>query len=419
MTAATPTTIAAATPAVPSSAPRAKRVTSQEIDACGRRLRQGDLVAFPTETVYGLGCHALDEQACHKVFAAKERPLTDPLIVHVNHAADAFVLWQATTDEASTTQQSSLQARILTALCDAFWPGPLTLVAKASSAVPAVVMAGTGYCAARSPRHATARALIAAAAVPLAAPSANKFGHVSPTTAQHVWDDLQNENVWILEEQNDEPDNDTSRVGVESSVVKLEMNDQDSHGTLTVLRQGAVSVADLQAALQQVGLLDQVQVVAKTNQRVTEVTATVAPGQTIRHYSPNVPSYLLSAECVSSLAALPVVVDEDSSLSALLASTVILDYGKICATWQGHVLAYRDLSPSGNSVQAAQGIYDCLRWAEQVPQAKYILFPSLLCDDDMDHGSDALLLAVQDRLTRAASGVVLDSLDTLLPSSEA
>lgn len=262
-------------------------------------------------------------------------------------------------------------------------------------------------------RHASA-----AAAVPVAAPSANKFGHVSPTTAQHVWDDLQNENVWILEEQHDQPDNDTSRVGVESSVVKLEMNDQDSHGTLTVLRQGAVSVTDLQAALQQVGLSDHVQVVAKSNQRVTEVTATVAPGQTIRHYSPNVPSYLLSAECVSSLAAISVVIDKDSSLSALLANTVILDYGKTCATWQGRVLAYRDLSPSGDSAQAAQGIYDCLRWAEQVPQAKYILFPSLLRDDD-HHGSDALLLAVQDRLTRAASGVVLDSLDTLLPSSEA
>ena len=114
-------------------------------------------MAFPTETVYGLGCHALDEQACRKVFAAKERPLTDPLIVHVNDAKDAYALWQATTPDTTTSpaqkneqqsQQSttslSLQARILTALCDAFWPGPLTLVARASAAVPSVVMAGTG-----------------------------------------------------------------------------------------------------------------------------------------------------------------------------------------------------------------------------------------------------------------------------------
>ena len=384
---------------------QAKRVTTQELDACGQRLRAGHLVAFPTETVYGLGCHALDESACRRVFQAKERPLTDPLIVHVNEAADAYKLWEAT---AITDNSDSLQARVLRALCDAFWPGPLTMVAEASSAVPAIVMAGTGFCAARSPRHATARALIDAAAVPLAAPSANKFGHVSPTTAQHVWDDLQGEDVWILEHDKDESAN-AGNVGVESSVVKLEMHN-DEKGTLTVLRQGAVSASDLQEALQRVGLDSSIAVMAKFNQRVTEATATVAPGQTIRHYSPNVPSFLLSPECVAGLSSA-------GSTTTLLQGVVILDYGQQLASRKDQVLAYRDLSATRDSAQAAQWIYESLRWAEQVADAQYILFPSLL-HDDSGTGADALLLAVQDRLTRAASGVMLDSLDTLSSKEE-
>eukprot|EP00977_Amphora_coffeiformis_P004146 scaffold846_cov168-Amphora_coffeaeformis.AAC.3 len=386
---------------------QAKRVTTQELDACGQRLRAGHLVAFPTETVYGLGCHALDETACRRVFHAKERPLTDPLIVHVNEATDAYKLWEAT---ATKDNSDSLQARVLKALCDAFWPGPLTLVAQASSAVPAVVMAGTGFCAARSPRHATARALIAAADVPLAAPSANKFGHVSPTTAQHVWDDLKGEDVWILEHDEDERLN-SDNVGVESSVAKLEIHN-DGKGTLTILRQGAVSVSDLNKALQRVGLDSDIRVVAKSNQRVAEVTATVAPGQNIRHYSPNVPSFLLSSDCVAGMSSC------GTEIAALLQGAVILDYGQQLASWKDQVLAYRDLSSTKDSAEAAQWIYDSLRWAEQVSNAQYILFPSLLHDDDSGTGVDALLLAVHDRLTRAASGVMLDSLDTLSSQEE-
>ena len=393
--------------------PCAKRVTAQALADCGKRLREGNLVSFPTETVYGLGCHALDESACRKVFQAKERPLTDPLIVHVNEAADAFKLWNATADvDSSDTLAPSLEGRVLTTLCNAFWPGPLTLVAVASNAVPSVVMAGTGFVAARSPRHDLARALIDAAQVPLAAPSANKFGHVSPTTAQHVWDDLKYEDVWILEQ--DEPVHDSSpdkgnnnscNVGVESSVVKLEMNQDGTQGTLTVLRQGAVSVFDLQTAIKEAGLHESICVVAKSNQRVSEVTATVAPGQTIRHYSPNVPSFLLSPGCVSA--------DYDSvSLKSALKGAVVLDYGRQCEAWRDHVLDYRDLSATRDSAQAAQWIYESLRWAEQIPGASHILFAPLESGDDVVE-ADALMLAVQDRLMRAASGVVLESLDAL------
>jgi tRNA A37 threonylcarbamoyladenosine synthetase subunit TsaC/SUA5/YrdC len=270
-----------------------------------------------------------------------------------------------------------------------------------------------------------ALALLEAAAVPVAAPSANKFGHVSPTTAQHVWDDLQAEDVWILEAQEEDlaqqggdkgsphKDSTSCHVGVESSVAKLEMDQATdgafpTTGRLTVLRQGAVSVQDLQQALAAAGLGDAITVVAQSTARVALTTASVAPGQSIRHYSPHVPSYLLSASCCG----------VTTPSARILAQAVVLDYGSQLVGWQSSALAYRDTSPTACAAEAAQGIYQTLRWAEQVPEARYILFaPPVSSAAAADQPADALLLAVQDRLQRAASGVVLDSLEELEVSS--
>ena len=447
-----------------------------DLEACGARLRAGDLVAFPTETVYGLGGHALSETACRKIFAAKERPLTDPLIVHVHDPLTALGLWASTrvntiaeeetttTQDTSTTQPSvptndddSLEASILQYLCDAFWPGPLTIVARAARGqVPDVVMAGTGFVACRSPRHPVARALLQAAQVPIAAPSANKFGHVSPTTAQHVWDDLQHEaSVWILDPDqqsvetanscdSSNPAMDTvppapqqqqeqQQVGVESSVVKLEMvppPDNDNHknqlpvARLTMLRQGAISAGQLQDALHQHAAtattnnwtMDRIEVVAQTQAMLSQHVSAVSPGQTLRHYSPHVPSFLVSAQCQPSRNHDNDT--DDSTLSAadqdILQTAVVIDYGQALGSWKSVALAYRDLSPSRSATQAAQSIYDTLRWAEQVPGAVRILFPMLTAKDDNDEDDEptkALLGAVQDRLTRAASGKVVDQLN--------
>lgn len=351
-----------------------------DISACGERLRLGQLVSFPTETVYGLGCHALDVNAVAKVFAAKERPLTDPLIVHVLEPRDAFSLWKQ-------------ENPVLSKLCQDFWPGPLTLVAEASSLVPSTIMAGTGFCACRSPSHPTARALLEAAQVPIAAPSANKFGHVSPTTAQHVFDDLHDEDVWILETVDQEGP--CCDVGVESTVAKLEMT-QDGGYLLIVLRQGAVSVEALKESLINLP----VQVVAKLKRATKDDVANVAPGQTIRHYSPNIPSFLLSPLCVKS-----------EPTKGALSQAVVIDYGGQLIHWKDHCLAYRDLTPNGTSSVAAQTVFESLRWAEQVVSAGFVLFPQL------PESIDALELAVKDRLTRAASGVVINTLDEAITAS--
>ena len=157
--------------------------TLASLTQCGERLRSGELVSFPTETVYGLGCHALDPSAVQKVFDAKERPLSDPLIVHVTDSKNALELWAASSsmgcnDQQQQHDQQQIEKQALSVLTSQFFPGPLTIVAKAHPTIPQILMANTGYVACRSPSHPIARNLISCAKVPIAAPSANKFGHV-------------------------------------------------------------------------------------------------------------------------------------------------------------------------------------------------------------------------------------------------
>lgn len=384
----------------------AKLIPPTELEQCGERLRQGGLVAFPTETVYGLGCNALDSSAIIKVFEAKERPLTDPLISHVTESQVAFDLWAADVD--------SPEGMALKSLCKRFWPGPLTLVAKAKPEVPSLLMANTGFCACRSPQHPISIALINAAKVPIAAPSANKFGHVSPTRSTHVWHDLQYEDVWIVEEEEQDGSSVTSccEVGVESSVAKIEMFSNSEKGQITLLRQGAVSLRDIEMCLEEAGLAKNFEVLALTKKATDETVANVAPGQTIRHYSPDIPSFILSSSLCHSASSLSSLSDTDKKF---LEKSVLIDFGGRINEWKDLALAYRDLSETANSAEATKRVFETLRWAEKIQDANQILFPEILDEiqNSLGHTSspDALTLALKDRLTRAASGIVIDCLE--------
>ena len=381
------------------TSPAARLVTIEALEACGERLRAGDLVAFPTETVYGLGCHALDPSAVQKVFDAKERPLTDPLIVHVATAEDALPLW----DEEYHTQQTS----ILKAIGKQFWPGPLTLVAKAASHVPPILMANTGFVACRCPLHPVAQALIQQAKVPIAAPSANKFGHVSPTQSEHVMDDLGQEDVWVVQ------DTESCHVGVESTVAKLEYQELQQKYSLTILRQGAISVQDLQGCLDETGWKGAITVTSLSHKTSKDTEATVAPGQTVKHYSPRIPSFLMAPSLYQQSTL-------SQELTTLLENAIVLDYGGRLLEWKSKARQYRDLSPEGNSKEAAQRVFDYLRWTETADAAaQYVVFPQVVTSlpvnksNHDEHDDDALTLALHDRLTRAASGVLLDSTESI------
>lgn len=217
-------------------------------------LRRGGLVAFPTETVYGLGAHALDRAAVRRLFEAKGRPANDPLIVHVESVErmQALVL-----QVPETARQLAAQ----------FWPGPLTLVLPRSTRVPDEVTAGLNTVAIRVPAHPVAQALLAAAGVPVAAPSANLFSRPSPTRAAHVLDDLSGRIDLVV-------DGGPTHVGVESTVLDL------SGEVPTILRPGAVSLDMLRPILPRV------------QHRDGDAPATAAlpsPGLLERHYSPRAP----------------------------------------------------------------------------------------------------------------------------------
>jgi L-threonylcarbamoyladenylate synthase len=229
-----------------------------EIDRAAQLLRAGRLVAFPTETVYGLGANALDAEAVARIYAVKRRPLTSPLIVHV----------------ASTEMTQSLVAdwpEAAERLARFFWPGPLTLVVNKQPAIPGIVTAGLSTVAVRMPAHPVAQALIRAARVPLAAPSANRFTELSPTTADHVRHSLGSEVDLIL-------DGGPCQVGIESTVLSL------AGPRPTLLRPGGISRLALEAIIGPVAL-------AQEGQEV-QAGPHPSPGLHPRHYSPRTTLYL-------------------------------------------------------------------------------------------------------------------------------
>jgi L-threonylcarbamoyladenylate synthase len=228
---------------------RTKPPSRAEIEQAARLLRDGKLVAFPTETVYGLGANALDEAAVARIFEAKGRPTTSPVIVHVSSvemARSVVAEWPESAER----------------LAQLFWPGPLTLVLPKRAIVPTLLTAGLDTVGVRMPAHPIALALIEAARVPVAAPSANRFSQISPTTAQHVREGLGNRVDYIL-------DGGPCTVGIESTVLSL------ASPNPVLLRPGGVSRAQLESVLGPVAL-----------QREVSGEAHPSPGMHPRHYSP-------------------------------------------------------------------------------------------------------------------------------------
>ncbi|MGR8826507.1 L-threonylcarbamoyladenylate synthase [Leuconostoc citreum] len=232
-----------------------ERLTNQDIQRAGALLKAGEVVAFPTETVYGLGADATHEEAVQKVFVAKGRPADNPLIMTV---ADAEQL----TNFVSVSEAAK-------ALIDAFWPGSLTIILPIKSGqVSMMVTGGLDTAAFRLPDNETTRAIIREAGVPIVGPSANTSGKPSPTTAQHVWHDMQGKIAAIV-------DDGPTQVGVESTVVDMAAD------VPTILRPGAVTQQQLEDVLG-IHVLD-----ATSTMSVADDVTPKAPGMKYRHYAPD------------------------------------------------------------------------------------------------------------------------------------
>lgn len=231
-------------------------VSQAEIEYAAELIRRGQLVAFPTETVYGLGANALDAVAVARVFEVKGRPNSSPIIVHVSN-------WEMVGRVALSWSE---KARIL---AERFWPGPLTLVVPKTAAVPEIVTAGLATVGVRMPAHPVALALIEAAQVPIAAPSANRFTQVSPTMAEHVRQSLGDRLDYVL-------DGGLCEVGIESTVLSLATE------VPVLLRPGGISRQQIE---------ELIGAIAQAEHEPTG--AHPSPGMHPRHYSPRTPLHLV------------------------------------------------------------------------------------------------------------------------------
>eukprot|EP00754_Rhynchopus_humris_P016291 Rhum_TRINITY_DN14506_c22_g1::Rhum_TRINITY_DN14506_c22_g1_i1::g.95518::m.95518 len=354
-----------------------------DLAAAAASLQAGRLVAFPTETVYGLGANALDAAASSRIFEVKGRPASDPLIVHV-------LGWEGA--QQLIGDVTPAQRELARAVTDKLWPGPLTVVLPAADAVPGLITAQTGWVGIRSPDHAVARKLIEASGLCLAAPSANRFNHVSPTQPQHVMLDLgaRDDSLLVL-------DGGASNIGIESTVVKVHPD------RLEVLRRGAISPSDLASALAGHATLASTPITERdTMSRPKAVVEEMeGPGQMLTHYAPNIPAYLLGSFTEG---AASVVGGGEGAAQYALRDVVVIDYEGRARPLAQACLAYDDLSAGGDVDAAAARLFELLRWSETVEGAKAVLIPNLSdVRSDGSHRAD-LLRAVQDRLFRAASG---------------
>jgi len=300
-------------------------------------VRQGGTVAFPTETVYGLGANALDAAAVVKVFEIKRRPRFDPLIVHVHSISQARQVVCAWPEGA-------------TELAQRFWPGPLTLVLPKATEAPDIVTSGAPTVAVRMPDHPTALALIAEAGVPVAAPSANRFGSISPTTSEHVLSQLGDEVDLVL-------DGGPCRVGIESTIVSL------TGQRPVLLRAGGTPLADIE------------DVVGPIDRPSADPNRPTAPGQYPRHYAPRTP--LILREAPPDLPPLP-----RAGLLTLTAPQV-----------PDHYEAVEVLSPTGDLQEAAAGLFAALHRLDALG------LDAILAVKVPEAG---LGMAINDRLRRAA-----------------
>lgn len=242
----------------------------KQLDSAAQVLKSGGLVAFPTETVYGLGANALDEKAVENIYKAKGRPADNPLIVHV-------------ADTEAVGSLTSLMPEIAPILMDAFWPGPLTLVMPKSPVIPPIITGGLDTVGIRMPSNPIALALIKKAGIPIAAPSANSSGRPSPTLAKHVIEDLSGKVDVII-------DGGSTKVGVESTVLDITVTPP------MILRPGGVTLEQLQK------LLDRVATDRALSLAHPEESIPRSPGMKYRHYSPKATLLLIqgSPELVAS-----------------------------------------------------------------------------------------------------------------------
>lgn len=343
-------------------------------------LRAGGLVAFPTETVYGLGGNGLLKEASRSIYAAKGRPSDNPLILHISDMKELEPI----------TRESPGRARTL---AEHFWPGPLTMILNKAEIVPLETTGGLSTVAVRMPEHEVARRLIALAGVPVAAPSANTSGRPSPTTAAHVREDLEGKIEAIL-------DGGPSGIGLESTIVDLSGEEP------VLLRPGAITAEMLEEALGERVLLD-----PALEKPLDPSVHPKAPGMKYRHYAPKAPMVIIQGKAGTfageELLRVEEAVDRevDRSLeagkrTALICSDESLSYYR--KRYEGPLakgqLILRTMGTRNREESIAHNLFSVLREMDEV-QAEYIVAEGV--------NTEAIGYAVMNRMKKAAAQQVI------------
>ena len=339
--------------------PDALDKSKNEIQTAAELIKQGGLVAFPTETVYGLGGDGTNPDAAMKIYAAKGRPSDNPLIIHISSPADA--------EKYTYTNETYYR------LADKFMPGPLTVVMRAKPSIPSQTRGGLDTVAVRCPSNSVARMLIALSDCPIAAPSANLSGSPSPTDANHVIDDMQGRIEAII-------DGGSCEIGLESTIVKIE-----DDGSLILLRPGKITVDEL-ACVAPVSLADAV------TDRLREGEVALSPGMKYRHYAPDAPLVLLDGGIDDILS---YIREENKTKVAILCYTDDRDLlAKSIPTADIFVLGARN-----NINEQAHHLFAILREADKHSYDKiYAPLPS----------REGVGLALYNRMIRAAAHTVIN-----------
>lgn len=317
-------------------------IISKSIDEAKNWLEAGNIVSIPTETVYGLAGNALNEEAVTKIFTTKERPSFDPLIVHIGRMEDLETYAKDIPKEAYI-------------LAEKFWPGALSILLPKTESIPYLVTSGLDTVAIRMPNHPLTLELLQHLDFPLAAPSANPFGYISPTSAKHVEDQMGDKIPFIL-------DGGPCSVGVESTIVGWE------DGQLTIYRLGGVSVEEIEEVLGQTVL-----------QKSHSSSNPQAPGMLKSHYAPSKPFYLGNLDDL-------LEEFEDEVVGVIAFRDELLDIDE-----EDQIV----LSPSGDLEEAARNLFSALRKMDDLDVDVILAEPV---------PNIGLGKAINDRLKRAAAG---------------
>ena len=330
--------------------------TENDIKQAAETIKSGGLVAFPTETVFGLGANALMPEAAKKIYSAKGRPSDNPLIIHLAKPEDA--------------EKYCYTTEMFYNLARHFMPGPLTVVMKKKDIVPFEVTGGLDTVAVRVPDHSTARMLIEYSSVPIAAPSANISGKPSPTSTSHVIDDMDGRIDVIL-------GGDDCEIGVESTIVKLE-----DEG-LKILRPGEISLEMLQMTVPAVSIDD------KSMKKLEKDEKPMAPGMKYTHYSPKAKVYIVNG-------------DDKRVFDFMKSKTVLPWVGFLCYRDQGALLGRNAITfgDKNNPRDQAKRLFAALRTFDKMEHVEviYAVSPRLT----------GVGLAVYNRLIKAAGFDVID-----------